>query len=133
MTVTVTFAEHGLHVRLSGRFDRAALDDMTRAAWHHARWDDARYVVVDLLGITQVELSETDVQLQAALANAGSLSTRKSRTATVASHPVVRHLTLLFQARTRSDLFEARLFDDIDSATAWARAAGPRGIHRVCA
>lgn len=133
MAVRVDFADHGLQIWLSGRFDRAALELMTRAAWHHPKWDDARYAVVDLRDVDDVDLAESDVHLQAALANAGSLSSRKSRTATVALHPEVRRLTLIFQSRTRAELFEARLFEDLDEAVEWARAAGANGRPRDCA
>ena len=126
MGIDVVFSDRGILIRLSGRFDKGTLAAMTVAAWHHPQWDEARYVVIDQREVTEVCLTEAETQVQAALANAGSLSSRKTRTAAVVRHPELRRLSEIFAARVRRDVFEFEIFEEIDAALAWASAAPAR-------
>lgn len=126
MGIDVVSVDRGFHIRVSGRFDKGALQAMTVAAWHHPKWDEACFVVIDQRGVTEVCLSEAEVQVQAALANAGSLSSRKTRTAAVVSHPELRRLSEVFAARVRREVFEFAVFEDLDDARTWASAAPAR-------
>lgn len=99
---------------------------MTTAAWEHPDWDDAWFAIVDMLGVDEVVADERDMVLQAALANAGSKSSAKSMTATVAAHPDVVRLFHQFQSLVQTELYEARIFGNLDDARAWGMTARPR-------
>lgn len=121
MTVTVDFRDHGFHVRVTGRLDRAANREMITRAWHDPHWDEAKYALVDMRAVTSIHIAEGDMVVQASLANAGSLSTMKTRTATVFTHPEIGRLCEIYHAHLNHGLCEARAFQDYDTALDWAR------------
>jgi len=146
LTVTVDFRDQGFHVCVSGHLDRATNREMIIRAWHDPHWDEAKYAIVDLRAVTSVDLTESDMVVQASMANAGSLSTMKTRTATVHACPEIGRLCEVYNAHLQQDLCEARSFEDYQMAVNWARGTassrakprfrGPRwpeGAHRQAA
>ena len=87
MAHELIFEPHGVYWRFYGFLTMKKMLTATSELWSDPRWDNARYVIIDLTSVDAFDVEEEKVVFSAMKDNAASHTTIRDRIAVVVTHP----------------------------------------------
>ncbi|WP_419904974.1 hypothetical protein [Kiloniella sp.] len=120
MPYKVKFQATGVIIHFYGVVTRDDFIASGQEMWGQQNWDKAEYEIADLSEAITVDISEDCAMEIAHLDNAATLSSLRHKVAIIATKPEVIHLAQIYAKSVVNWNWEARTFNDMDSALAWA-------------
>jgi hypothetical protein len=117
--VVIAWEEHGLVRKMSGTVTAAEMDSSALEIQGSPRLDDMRYNIHDFTGVTEVLLSEDDIEFMAVRASISLHRNARIRIAFVGNHPIVFRLMDAFNNSGCSQ-HRVRRFDTLEAARNYA-------------
>ncbi len=109
----------GLLRTFSGKVTGEHILKMNLSLHGDPRFDDLRYIINDLSSISELDISDMDIETIAAIDNAGALSNSNIKIAIVTTNHELVTWVKRYLVAMKDSVFQCQLFEDIETARKW--------------
>lgn len=119
MSIKNIWEKSGVYRKYNDRINGEDIIQATEEVHSHALFDTFRYVINDLLQVTEHDVTSKDIITLAAIDKAAALTNPNIKIAIVATMPTIQMLASLYGDLTSNSPYKTEIFMNLDEARIW--------------